>query len=265
MDESLFSEYHEKALKSPGMDLLSYSDIPNFIGWLEKHIFEYSFESAMIIFIGLIVFSIILSPFVSGAVAAVVGLLGPFLVFSLLLSTTRYAIFGPLQIKSGEWHKKFWDYLTLFSSIFSMLLLPFYDEIRAALHYYYKRSLVGNFFKNGEDVKIALIRERPYCPFVILTGTSSDYQPPGDDDTISELSFTATHVGSTETGYVADQENRQLGVCAALSGAGCMDAMALSMNQAFTMRFWLEFFNLSWGNFIMFSSYWSQDLKKKGQ
>jgi len=70
---------------------------------------------------------------------------------------------------------------------------------------------------------------------------------------ISELSFTALHCGSIETGYVPTLDDRTIGKCTALTGAGCIDAAALTLSSLLTMRFWLEALNLSWGDYIIFN------------
>lgn len=111
-----------------------------------------------------------------------------------------------------------------------------------------------NFFAQGEDVHFHKLKENAYCPFIMVTGTSSDFQPPGDHDTISELSFSSMHTGSEETGYVPTRSFVSLGKCTALTGAGCLDAISLSMNDALSMRFWLEVLNLSWGDYIIFEA-----------
>ena len=53
-------------------------------------------------------------------------------------------------------------------------------------------------------------------------------------------------------GYCRQLHYRSLSKCTALTGAGGLDALSLSMSDAISMRFWLEMLNLSWGDFIIF-------------
>jgi len=181
---------------------------------------------------------------------------GPLFVAVLLLCFVRFRVFGPITPErlggQIDFDRETWDMVSTWTFILALVLLPFYEEVRAVLHFYYKRSLQLNFFRRGRDMCIADLAKSPYCPFIILTGTSSDFQPPNDVDNISELSFSALHCGSLETGYVNMQPYFSLAKCTALTGAGCLDAISLSMSNALTMRFWLQVLNLSWGDYIMF-------------
>jgi len=181
---------------------------------------------------------------------------GPLVVFMLACTYIMYNVFGPIthgpfgMIQTFQ-HDSWCNMITVSLAI-AMLLAPFYEEIRATFHTYYKRCLKQNYFFDGKDVLFSEVAKSPYCPFILLTGTSSDFQPPGDVDTISELSFTGLHTGSEETGYVQMPKFRTLAKCTALTGAGCLDAISLSMSEALSMRFWLEVLNLSWGDYILF-------------
>lgn len=183
---------------------------------------------------------------------------GPLVVLMLTILFVRYRVYGPFGGLSlpflGDFNLDTWNSFSTKSLICAMCVLPFYEEIRSVLHQYYKSRLVQNFFAQGKDVRFHKLKENAYCPFVIVTGTSSDFQPPGDHDTISELSFSSMHTGSEETGYVPTRNYVGLGKCTALTGAGCLDAISLSMNDALSMRFWLEVLNLSWGDYIIFES-----------
>lgn len=185
---------------------------------------------------------------------------GPFMVFLAALIFVQYAVFGPVTkdnslLYLGLYDQEKWERFVSCSLLIAMCTIPFYEELRSALHVYYKRCLVQNYFANGSDVSFASLNESMYTPFVILTGTSTDYCPPEDErDTISEISFSSRHTGSHETGYTNMPKFRTLGKCTALTGAGCLDAISLSMSDAVSMRFWLEVLNLSWGDYIIFES-----------
>jgi len=92
----------------------------------------------------------------------------------------------------------------------------------------------------------------PYCPFLILTATSSDFSTPGSVHNISELSFSCLHLGGEDTGYLRQPQYQSLSKCTALTGAGCLDAVSLTMSDVLALRFWLEVLNLSWGDFVLF-------------
>jgi len=164
---------------------------------------------------------------------------------------------GQSRITKGFFHwnedvKVTWDKWSSVCLVISIVLLPFYDTVRSLLHTYYKRSLTTNFFHRGKDLFIRDLAKSPYCPFLILTGTCSDFQPPGSRSTISEISFSPLHCGGEETGYISMPFHRGLGTCTALTGAGCLDAISLTMSDRIALRFWLEFLNLSWGDYMLF-------------
>ncbi|CAJ1435721.1 unnamed protein product, partial [Effrenium voratum] len=69
---------------------------------------------------------------------------------------------------------------------------------------------------------------------------------------ISEIAFTPLHTGSEKVGFVTSPPTRSLAQCTALTGAGCLDAISLSMQDHVRVRFWLEVLNLAWGDFILF-------------
>lgn len=94
----------------------------------------------------------------------------------------------------------------------------------------------------------------PWCPFVLVTGTVNDYARPHEEHSISEIAFTPLHIGSSKIGYVPTPPNRSLAQCTALTGAGCLDAVSLSMQDHVRVRFWLEVLNLAWGDFILFEN-----------
>eukprot|EP00927_Polykrikos_kofoidii_P071449 TRINITY_DN67710_c0_g1_i1.p1 TRINITY_DN67710_c0_g1~~TRINITY_DN67710_c0_g1_i1.p1 ORF type:complete len:976 (+),score=101.91 TRINITY_DN67710_c0_g1_i1:204-3131(+) len=193
--------------------------------------------------------------FGSGLLRKLVIYAGPLFLFLLMLIFVRFCIFGPLEQDAnvrerlGRWT----DNLVTCSLFVALILVPFYEEIRAGImHKYYRRTLQANFFHGGTDRSLRDLASCPLLPFMLLTGTCSDYQTPGHSNTISELSFSALHTGSVETGYMTTPACRSLAKCTALSAAGCLDAVSLSMTDAIAMRFWLEVLNFSWGDFINF-------------
>jgi len=182
-------------------------------------------------------------------------LVGPIFVIVAMLAILSFRVFGPItHNKSGtkEFDSKEWELHVRVALVACIVILPFLPELRAMFHYYYRRSLCGNYFFRGKDVRIADLVTQPYCPFVLMTGTVCDFKPPGETDSISEISFSALHTGGLETGYVHQDPFLNLGTCTALTGAGCLDAISLTMSDLMSLRFWLEVLNLSWGDFIFF-------------
>eukprot|EP00928_Gymnodinium_smaydae_P072701 TRINITY_DN56002_c0_g1_i1.p1 TRINITY_DN56002_c0_g1~~TRINITY_DN56002_c0_g1_i1.p1 ORF type:complete len:932 (+),score=205.96 TRINITY_DN56002_c0_g1_i1:135-2930(+) len=209
----------------------------------------------------LVVCAIFVMPYLGSRYAVtVVCLGGPFIIFVFLMRLVQFRVFGPLTGQDFWHHQAFnlksWTRFQNRIMLLPVLLLPFYNTIRSVLHTYYMRCLSHNFFASGRDRPIKDLKECDYCPLLLVTGTSSDYKSPicGDNDAISELSFTPLHCGSNETGYVKQPEYRTMGKCTALTAAGCVDAVALTLSTLLTMRFWLEALNLSWGDYILFSS-----------
>jgi len=213
------------------------------------------------VFLGLLVCGVCLMPIIGASLAKLVIWVGPLFLIMLVMVFVQNRVFGPITRTHVSWtgtqtvfDQKESDAFMGRLLVIILVVLPFYEEIRAVLHVYYKRCLQRNYFSKGQDIAFSKFeKESIYCPFVILTGTSSDYQPPDDlSDSISELSFSALHCGSRETNYVKMPPWRTLGKCTALTGAGCLDAISLSMNDAMSMRFWLEALNFSWGDYILF-------------
>jgi len=183
------------------------------------------------------------------------SIVGPTFLFWSVLCFVQIAVFCPItQNAKGHFtlDEGVWEAFVSTSLFLAVVLTPLHNELRGILHKYYKRSLQVNYFEGGNDLPFRQLLECPYCPFVILTGTSSDFQPPGDTDTISELSFSPMHFGGEETGYTKTPAYRSLAKCTAITGAGCLDAITLSMSDALSMRFWLEALNLSWGDYVIF-------------
>lgn len=145
--------------------------------------------------------------------------------------------------------------------VLNLFVTPFYEELRSVFHRYYWASLTRSFFEGGRDPYFTDLVKCAYCPFIILTGTCNDYQPPGETDTIAEVSFSALHTGGDETGYFEMPPWRSIGKCTAITGAGCLDAISLSMSDMLSLRFWLEMLNLSWGDFVIFEDLSSRFFK----
>jgi len=249
-EHELFKDYDNSTFSSQG-SLLPHSarNFPKVFGW---------------ILLGAIAFSVCFMPVLGGALLkTVIFAAGPLFLLTMTICVVRGRAYGAITMPE-EYDMATWNASTTFWLLLGSLLLPFYEEIRSIMHTYYKRSLQSNFFKNGQDLAFKAIGHSKYCPFVILTGTSSDFRPPGDDDSISELSFSPLHFGSDETGYVKMAPYQSLAKCTALTGAGCLDAISLSMNDALSMRFWLEVLNLSWGDYILFEAREAEWIKQAG-
>lgn len=206
--------------------------------------------------------AILAMPYLGKSYAVTVAcFIGPIAVLVFWMRLAQYRIFGPLTgqdfMRGTAFNFELWQSDKTWMFILPLFLLPFYNEIRSVLHLYYMRCLSHNFFAEGKDRPFSDLATKSgaYCPFLLVTGTSSDYQSPfpSDTDKISEMSFSSLHVGSIETKYVKQMKLRSMGKCTALTAAGCIDAVALTISTLLTMRFWLEALNLSWGDYIMFS------------
>lgn len=189
------------------------------------------------------------------------NIIGPALVTVASLCFCEFSIYGPIT-KNAQgsflyWHPTLWKDSVYAALVVVLGISMFFEEIKGVLHSYYKRSLRQNFFSRGKDIRFSDLADRTkggarMCPFVLLTVTASDYQPPGEKDTISELSLSSIHCGGEETGYIRQPPWFSLGKSTALTGAGCLDAIALSASDQISLRFWLEFLSLSWGDYILF-------------
>jgi len=220
-------------------------------------------SSGVLQLFGLIfVVAVLVMPYIgSGVAIGLACLTGPLVIIIVLARLIMFRVFGVLTgqqflARAGPgFDQAWWDTFAGTLLFLAVILLPFYNTFRSALHTYYMRCLSHNFFAHGADRPLTRLKETPYCPLVLVTGTSSDYQSPfvGDHDVISELSFTPLHCGSLETGYVPQPFYRTMGKCTALTAAGCIDAVALTLSNLLTLRFWLEVLNLSWGDYIIFS------------
>jgi len=212
----------------------------------------------IVIFVMMAVFaaSILLLPFIPSLFPAVVLTCGPLLVLVFISAFVQFRVFGPLTqqpiLNYVHYQKETWDLTVITLCGLSCVTLPFLREIKSLWHHYYVRCLQQNFFANGQDRNMLELKLDPWCPFVLVTGTVNDYAPPHTDHSISEIAFTPLHVGSSKIGYVPSPPNRSLAQITALTGAGCLDAISLSMQDHVRVRFWLEVLNLAWGDFILF-------------
>mmetsp|Transcript_45726 Transcript_45726/g.120842 ORF Transcript_45726/g.120842 Transcript_45726/m.120842 type:complete len:1100 (-) Transcript_45726:49-3348(-) len=188
----------------------------------------------------------------------VLTLIGPMFVVVLVMILIQYRVFGPLTRQTlvygwmpfDHWS---WNAFVGFALLTNVAMVPFFNTCKRVWHWYYLRSLKGNFLAHGADVPMAdLKQESLACPLLVLTGTVNDFVPNGTTVPISEIFFSPLHTGGKSTGYLNTPKYRTLAKCTALTGAGCLDAISLSMSAQIRFRVWLELLNLSWGDYILF-------------
>lgn len=226
-----------------------------------------------------LVVAIVLSPIWPGLLHLVLALAGPAWYLSLAIVMLEYRVFGPLTqqtLLSVPFVRDHWERMTTIVLGLNLMLVLLYDELRSLMHRYYKGRLRMNFFDQGEDLSMVDLaclpsdchefssndsadgsraQENKMYPFYLVTGTVNDYKWPGEPHKSSahtELSFSPLHTGSDLTGYVRTPRYRTLAKCTALTGAGCLDAISLSMHSTLRYRFFLEVLGLSWGDNILF-------------
>lgn len=205
----------------------------------------------------LLVISALLVPFDPRLFLTCLDITGPVIVFVLVAIFVQYRIYGPLTSQtlffdSFHFDANGWGFFVRCCFFASLAIVPLYNDLRRVWHYYYLRCLRQNFFHAGQDIPFEKTTQHPYCPFLLFSGTVNDYQRPGSTETISEISFSGLHTGGGETGFIRTPAYRTLAKCTALTGAGCLDAISLSMSKHLKYRFWLEVLNLSWGDYILF-------------
>lgn len=202
--------------------------------------------------------SLVLAPFFPGLALSVLSFAGPAFLFVSTVVFVQYRTYGPvtgqplfmdlLYFNYDGWHR-----FVKVCFCADVCLLVFYRDVRGIWHRYYRGCLRSRFFHDRRDVCLPKLLESPYCPFLLLTGTVNDYiGPESGARSTCEISFSSLHTGSTTTGYVRTPPGRSLSKCTALAGAGCLDAIALSMAKHVQYRFWLEMLNLSWGDSVLF-------------
>ncbi|CAE8709444.1 unnamed protein product, partial [Polarella glacialis] len=199
----------------------------------------------------------VLAPIIPGFLFLVLSLAGPAISLVIIFLLAHWRIYGPitgqtLLYKRWAFSAQIWNDFVRFSLFAGIFLVPFYNELRRLWHWYYLRSLQMNFFCRGEDLPMGRLLEATRGPLLILTGTVSDFKRLGTQRSISEIFFSCLHTGSHLTGFARTPYFRTLAKCTALTGAGSLDALSLSMSNRMRFRFWLEFLNLSWGDYILF-------------
>lgn len=197
-------------------------------------------------------------PFVPWLLPTVILTIGPVAIFVTTLSVIQFRCFGPLTgqkiLGRFSFDRSNWNTLVISCIGISHVTLPFLKEIKSIWHLFYVSCLRKSFFHGGQDRTWSELKSDPWCPFLIMTGTVNDYMRPSDHHSISEISFSSLHTGSNKCGYVRTRPSRSLAQTTALTGAGCLDAISLSMQDHVRVRFWLEVLNLSWGDFILFEN-----------
>jgi len=216
---------------------------------------------------------VLLIPFFGPGIAMnVLFVAGPLFAFAASVSAATIPIFGPITSGAGNRTVNFATFhsISKIGFIAAMIVAPLYETFRNLFHVFYARVLCSNYFKDGrnpslrnlgyhkEKDKEGNVRDEihyPWAPFIIFTGTCSDYQAAGDTDSIAEISFSPLHIGSEETDFIKTQHWFRMATGTALSGAGCVDGIGLAMSDLISLRFWLELLNLSWGDFIVFDGH----------
>jgi hypothetical protein len=223
--------------------------------------------------LGVLVLSLPLVPCLPGVFIRLLVLAGPLTVLGIVVAFLQFRIYGPvtgrrlfgmISFDSASW------YLMVRLCLWSgFLMVPFYNELQRLLHWYYLRTLQTNYFAGGKDLSFRDFarpfqngvtpssltptqRRCCYSPFPVFTGTVSDYETLTSDKSVHEIFFSPLHTGSDTIGYAITRHFGTLAKYTALTGAGCLDAVSLTLSQRLRYRFWLEVFNLSWGDYILF-------------
>lgn len=185
----------------------------------------------------------------------------PAILFIFCVAWANFRIYGPLtgqRFFGISFDEDMYEYGVYFYVVLWVILLIAYSEIRRTWHIFYMRSLRKNFFCGGKDSDFIDQLDQPFCPFIIMTGTVNDFRylndksSQGPDSSISEISFSPLHMGGEATGYARMPRYNTLAKCTALTGAGCLDAITLSMSSDIRYRFWLTLLDLCWGDYVLF-------------
>jgi len=170
----------------------------------------------------------------------------------------QWRIFGPLTSQyylnlADAWpfDNDLYQQFRLCSLVLAFVLMVFFHSIHFVSHYYYTRSLRMSYFDEGEDVTWEELRRHPHCPFIVLTGTVTDWKRPGEEEAMTEISISCLHTGSEKTSFVATPPWRSVAKCMALAAAA-IDVFFIGMLDRVRYRFWLEFLNLRMGDYILF-------------
>lgn len=216
------------------------------------------FISTVLLLLLVLGVALLLTPIFKGLFLFCLSLVGPTVAVLVAASFMQYRIFGPLTGQRyihvlGLWpfQRAAYYNFRLGSLVLAFVMMVFFHGIHFASHYFYSRSLRLAYFERGRDLTWQAIRRNPYIPFMLLTGTVTDWKRPGDKEKISEISISCLHTGSGKTGYVATPPWRSVGKCMALAAAAT-DAFILGMFDRLRYRFWLEFLNLRMGDYLLF-------------
>lgn len=205
-----------------------------------------SYQRILYIAFMVLVTSFFLQPFIDGLFLKALFIVGPLVVFCVSSQFVRMRVFGPLTQQTEQimpW--------MVFCFLLDMLLIFLTPLLSSTLHLFYARSLQRAYFAKGQDVKWHSVQSNVYAPFLLLTGTASDYVTTADNRSLHEISFSCLHTGSHMLGYVRPWSPQSLAKCSALSGA-ITDAFVLGMKDRIKYRFWLEVLNIGMGDFILF-------------
>lgn len=233
------------------------------VTWLFGHtrsLFSHSsvFFSMIVFLLVALGIALVLSPIFNGLFAFCLSLVGPTFVCCVAMSFVQYRIFGPLTGQHyfeavGWWRfdPEVYTNMRMVSLVLAFVMMVFFHGIHFASHYYYARSLRLSYFDRGEDITWEDLRQHEFAPFMLLTGTVTDWKRPGDTEGISEISISCLHTGSSKTGFVYTPPWRSVAKCMALAAAA-IDVFILGMMDHLRYRFWLEFLNLRMGDYLIF-------------
>ena len=209
--------------------------------------------------------AVLLMPFFPSLFPFIVSLLGPGVILTLVGGFLQWRIFSPVTgqrlLFFGTWssfgHVGWYNFVT-FSLLSAMVMTLFHHTIHSTMHKFYSRSLRLAYFALGRDRTWMEVRENPYCPFLVFTGTVNDYVQPGTymgkyqkERNIHEITFSCLHTGGGALRYVKTPYAQSLATCVALAGAAT-DAFILGMKDKLKYRFWLEVLSLCMGDFVSF-------------
>ncbi|CAE8657753.1 unnamed protein product, partial [Polarella glacialis] len=127
--------------------------------------------------------ALVLTAFVRGLFCWVLSFAGPFMALVIVAHFFQYRIFGPLtgqyyfQVTSLlPFQRDTWDIFLSASLVTAMVILLFYHSLHFISHAFYTRSLRQAYFNQGQDRTWSELCSNFYCPFLLLTGTVTDYR-----------------------------------------------------------------------------------------
>ncbi|CAJ1367655.1 unnamed protein product [Effrenium voratum] len=201
--------------------------------------------------------SLILNPFFHGLFLWTLSLIGPVISLFIVGSIVQYRVFAPITGQTYAWglfpwpSQENWSRFVIAMFTCGIVIVLFYHHLHSVSHTFYARSLQKAYFQGGQDWQWADVRDNPYLPFLLFTGTVTDFRRPEDVIPITEIFMSPLHTGSDKTGYVYTPGWRSLSKSAALAAAAS-DAFIIGMLDRARYRFWLEFLNLRMGDYILF-------------